>query len=300
MPEYFDLYVLTTIFMANACRLQDDSREADQLFTLARQIMDQHGVTDPAVIARVDDLMGSLRRDQRRLQEAEKLQKRAATLFSLRRLPEDAARALINLGAVYKHQNKGERAIDTTRAALGLLGPEADPRLILCGHYNLALYLVEAGRYDEAADQLEADASLYRQFGEPWTQRRLDWLWGDIAAGRGDVATAERLYLQTRDGFIAEKMGYDAAIVSLDLAVLYLKEERMPDVQRLAEEMLPIFQAQDIHREALAALRLFQEAAHRRELTVDKALQVAAYLREVRTDPGRRFVWADSAKGVLS
>lgn len=55
--------------------------------------------------------------------------------------------------------------------------------------------------------------------------------------------------------------------------------------------MLPIFQSQDVHREALAALRLFQEAALRQELTVEKALQVVTYLREARTEPGRRFVW---------
>lgn len=65
----------------------------------------------------------------------------------------------------------------------------------------------------------------------------------------------------------------------------------MADVQRTAEEMLPIFQAQDVHREALAALQLFQEAARRQELTVGKALEVAAYLREARSEPGLRFGW---------
>jgi len=51
------------------------------------------------------------------------------------------------------------------------------------------------------------------------------------------------------------------------------------DVQRLAEEMLPIFQAQDVNREALAALRLFQEAARRQEFTIEKARELAAWLR---------------------
>ena len=80
-------------------------------------------------------------------------------------------------------------------------------------------------------------------------------------------------------------------MVSLALAILYLKEGRTADVQRLAEEMLPIFQAQDVHREALAALQLFQEAARQQELTIEKALEVAAYLREARGEPGLRFEW---------
>lgn len=96
-----------------------------------------------------------------------------------------------------------------------------------------------------------------------WTQLRPLWLQADIAAGRGDLAAAERDYLATRDGFISQGIGYDAAMASLDLAVLYLRQGRTAEVRRLAEEMLPLFEAQDVHREALAALSLFLEAAGR-------------------------------------
>lgn len=291
MADYFALHVLATVAMANACRILGDSRRADELFLRARQIILEHGVTDLSVIARVDDLVGSLRRDQRRLPEAAKLQRRAATLFSLRKQWNDAARALINLGAVCHHQDQGDQAIEATRTALGLLSPDAEPRLHLCAHHNLAFYLTEAGRYDEAEDLLEAGAPLYRKFAEPWTDLRVLWLRGDIAAGRGDTASAEEAYRQTRDGFVAQQQSYDAALVSLDLAALYLQEGRTADVRRLAEEMLSIFQSEAIHREALAALQLFQEAARRDELTVEKARKVAAYLREARTGEARGFSW---------
>jgi hypothetical protein len=112
-----------------------------------------------------------------------------------------------------------------------------------------------------------------------------------LAAARGDFARAEQAYLEVRRRCTEQGIGYDAAMVSLDLAILYLKEGQMADVQRVAEEMLPIFQAQDVHREALAALRLFQEAARHQELTIEKARAVAAYLKEARTEPGRRFGW---------
>ena len=279
MPEFYELYVLATATMANACRAQDQNSRAEELFALARQIMDKHGVTDPAVIARVDDLMGSLRKDQRRFPEAEKLLKRAAVLYGLARSPEDHARALVKLADTYCARGSLGPAIEIVQTALGLLGSGSDPSLRLCAHYNLAFYLVSAGRLDEAADQLEADEPLYRRFPEPWAQLRLLWLQGDIAAGKGDLATAERFYLETREGFIVHRMGYDAAMVSLDLAILYLREDRWADVQQLAEEMIPIFQAQDVDREALAALRLFLEAARRQELTVEKVRELATCLR---------------------
>jgi len=134
--------------------------------------------------------------------------------------------------------------------------------------------------------------SLDGRFSEPWTQRRLLWLRGDTAAGQGDLAAAEQAYVETRDGFIGQGIGYDAAIVSLDLAVLYLRQGRGGDVRRLAEEMIPLFQAQDVHREALAALALFQEAARQDRLTVEKTLAVAAYLREARHEPALHFAWS--------
>ena len=95
---------------------------------------------------------------------------------------------------------------------------------------------------------------------------------------------AERDYLATREGFISQGIGYDAAMVSLDLAVLYLRQGRTAEVRQLAEEMLPLFEAQDVHREALATLSLFLEAARQDQLTVDMALEAAASLRSARRE----------------
>lgn len=284
-PEYFDLYVLSTAFIGNACRAEGHLGEAGRHFAHARQVMADHGVTNPEVIARVDDLIGSLRKDQRRLPQAEKLLKRAAALFELTHSSDDAARALIKLGAVYNHQKDARRAIETTRSALALLGPEAEPRLYLCGVYNLAFYLTAAERFEEAAEVLEWNEALFRRFPEPWTQLRLLWLRGDIALGLGDLAAAEQAYAGTRDGFIAQGIGYDAAMVSLDLAMLYLRQGQTAEVQRIAEEMIPLFKSQDVHPEAVAALVLFQEAIRQDRLTVEMTAEIAARLREARLEP---------------
>lgn len=79
---------------------------------------------------------------------------------------------------------------------------------------------VKAEQFQEACAQLALDEELYRRFPEPWVELRVTWLRGDIAAGQGDTAAAERAYRETRDGFVAQGIGYDAAMVSLDLALL--------------------------------------------------------------------------------
>lgn len=262
MPGYFDLLALGKAQMANACRVGNDRRQASELFAVARQIMADYGVTDPEVVGRVDQLMASLYKDQRQLQDAERLLKRAALQFGLVQAVEDAAQALIVLGDTYCAAGSPEQAVETTRAALELLGPEGDLRLLAAGRYNLAHHLLEAGRFEEASKHLEENAALFARVQEDWLELRLLWLRGDIAARQGDLALAERAYLETRNGFVTSQgMGYDAAIVSLDLALLYLKQGRAADVRRLAEEILPIFQAQNVHREALTALALLQATA---------------------------------------
>jgi hypothetical protein len=142
--------------------------------------------------------------------------------------------------------------------------------------------LTESGQYREATAILEADEELHREFPEPWTQLRLVWLRGKIEAGRGDEVAAEKAFLAARAGFLGQRNAYDAAMVSLeDLAVLYLRQGRTAEVRQLAEEMVAVFQEQNLPDDALRALRLCAAAARREELTAVMARGYAAQIRRI-------------------
>src|SRR5438105_2001910 len=66
---------------------------------------------------------------------------------------------------------------------------------------------------------------------------------------------------EVRQWFAAKDNPYDTALATLELATLYLEEEHTAKVKELVREMSPIFEEQKIHREALAALILFRDAA---------------------------------------
>jgi tetratricopeptide (TPR) repeat protein len=281
-PDTFSLLALASAQMANACRAGGDLRQAEEHFRHVRYLVRNQGVTDPLTLAQIDHLEGSLRKDQRRFQEAEELLTRSAMLFRISGDAAETARVLLKLGELSFHQGLLDRAVEMVQAALERLAPEEEPRLYLNGRHNLALYLAEAGRFAQAAGLVAADADLYRRHPEPWTQLRLSWLRGKIAAGLGDAAEAERLFRETRDGFVRQENGYDAAMASLDLALLYLKEGRTADVLPLAEEMAALFESRDVHREALAAVLLFQEAAERDEVTAGMVRELAARLETAR------------------
>jgi len=288
-PRVADLSALATAHMGNARKAQGELKSAEELFVFARYLMTHEGVTDTEVCAEIDWLEGALRKEQRRFVLAEELLTRAVTLFGLVGAEERIASVLMTLSAMYFHRGLPTEAAETVQRALGKISLKADPRLYLCGRLNLSLYLTEAGKHEDGDRLLAEDASLYNEYGDDWLLLRRTWLLGKIAAGRGQIEVAEDRLREARDGFIVRGVGYDAAMVSLDLALLYLTEKRTAKVKQLAEEMLPIFEAQDVHREAVSALILFQDAAHREVATIASVKKLAAYLRDARTDPSLKF-----------
>lgn len=268
-PAYYDALARALAYKANALRALGRLPEADERMRSARSLVRNEDVTDTLVYAEIDWFEGVLRKDQRRFQEAAELLGRSASLFQIAGERAEASRPLLTLGLMYYNRQEPGKAIETTEAALALLSLESEPYLYFGGRHNLALFLVEEGRFDAAADLLQADAELYAQFADPWTVLRKVWLQGKIAFATWRLEEAEQAFLEVRRGFIQQGNGYDAAMVSLDLALLYLKEGRTGEVKPLAAEMHTLFEAQEIHREAAAALLLFQEAAEREALTAE-------------------------------
>jgi len=282
-------WALAAALKANARRVQGDRREAGNLFAHARSIQRRYDVADPLVTAELDGLEASLRKDERRFDEAARLLQRAELTLGVLGDRRRVARVLLQLGEVYRDRGEPERAWEAASRALSELDPEQEPRLYLTARHNLAHYLCDAGRYEEAREALAANHRLYEGFTDSWTRLRVRWLEGKIARGLGEEEGAEEAFRAVRDGFLAEGNGYDAALASLDLALLYLDQGRTGEVQRLAGEMVPIFEAQDVHREAVAALMLFRRAAEAEALTRELVEKVLEYLEQSRRDPALRF-----------
>ena len=84
-------------------------------------------------------------------------------------------------------------------------------------------------------------------------------------------------------------MAFDAALLSLDLAILSIEEGRTAEVRDLAGEMVEIFRFRDVHPEVLAALAVFQAAAGLDAVTAELVRDLAGYLTRARREPGLRF-----------
>jgi tetratricopeptide (TPR) repeat protein len=288
-PAASALSVRAAIYAGNALRAQGHLQAADARFAFARGLISFNGVNDTLVCAEVDWFEGTLRKDQRRFAEAEALLLRSILLYRLAGDQKAAVSPMVTLGIQYYHRQEYRKALDIFQGALSQLLPETDPRFFCSVHHNLALTLCELGDHHAAAEALETSRELYQACPDAHTQSRLGWVEGKIASGFGHLARAEEAFLVVRRGFIEEGNGYDTAMVSLDLALVYAKQGRAGELKQLAEEMHSIFESQEIHREAQAAFLLFQEAAREERLTVERVEGFIQYFKKARVNPGLRF-----------
>jgi tetratricopeptide (TPR) repeat protein len=283
-----DLRARAWAFVANACRLRFDFQGSEEAFGRAYQEL-KRGTRDGLERAIFLDLKASLRRAERRFDESKRLLGRAISLFLSHGEKHRAGRSLVNLSTVYNYMGCSEDCVRVLTKAVELIDPERDPRLLLCTRHNLVFVLSELGRFLEAQRLYRDARPLYRSFNEPWVQNRRRWVRGKIAKGLGQTQQAENQLLAARDGFVAEGIPYDTALVSLELALLYAEQGRTEELKRLAAEMMPIFASRHIHREALAALAFFRQAVEAETAGADLVGRIAAYLRRAEANPALRF-----------
>lgn len=273
---------------ANALRVNDELEEADE--TLARAVVCwQEGTGDLHLQARLSDIGGSLRGHQRRLDAALSMVDRALRIY--RQLGEHhlAGRALINRGFFQWCDAQYQEAAESYREGLALLEPGRDPHLEAAALNNLADACAGAGDF-RAAGALLLSSDLRRKFAdEPLSLLRLRWVEGKVAAGVGNLDAAERALQTVHEEFLDRDLHYDAALVGLDLAAVWLRQGNHEAVVTLADEMLATFTRLGIHREAVKALEYLVEACEAEEASVAEIVGVRDFLARLEWRPGLRF-----------
>ena len=228
----------------------------------------------------------SLRRSQRRFEDAAELLDRASAAASSVKF---RVQVLISKAKLLKETGDLEQAVEILQQASHTEIPDDDGRTILCLQHNLTDGLSKLGRFPEAQALLPAVMDLSRKCGGEVDFLRLLWIEGRVAAGLGKMNEAVTALRRVRGEFAARHMSFDTALVSLELAALYAEQGLMQDVKNLARHLVPILRSRNIDPEVLAALTLFRQSAEREEVTAKFATDVLVYLRKARYDPGLRF-----------
>ncbi|MES1240512.1 MAG: hypothetical protein ABUT39_02735 [Acidobacteriota bacterium] len=274
--------------LGNAQRIGCDFAGAERAFEAAAGLL-EGGRVSPLETARVLDLQASLKREQRRFDEAAALMDRVIALYRKVGQKVLLGRSLKQKSMILGESGDLEGEIALLRRALELLSPEHEPRTFLAARHNLISALCEAGRPRDAFALLFHTRPLYLKQGDRMNLLRLRWLEGTVALGLQRHEQAAVAFHEVREAFLELGLDYDAALAALDLTEVYALQGRTADVRRLAEEMLEVFQSRNIHREALGALAVLQQAARLEKAGLVLVREVSGFLKKARNRPDLRF-----------
>ena len=277
-----DLRARALAHKGNALRLLSRYAEAEEQFRRALPIV-ARGSGDPLAEAEIRHFHGSLLRDRRHFPEARRALRRASYLYAQAGQRHEVGKVLFNRALTERELGHVEKAIRLQRQGLQMLDLAAEPQLEAAGFTNLAMFLTDIGRAEEAQHLLD-EHPLGPEMLPRWGHHRI-WIEGRLAALVGDRERAADLLDQARRAFATVKDGHHFATATVDLAAVYAEQGDFPAVRQLVSQSLQILNTLDVPRDAIAAFLLFQQAAAAEALG-------SATLGRLRSRLGDQRLWS--------
>ena len=249
----------------NSLRVGGRIREAEAAFNRAQRYCEE-GTGDPPLRARLFAQMVSLRIFQRRFEDAIQLADEAGRIYREIGQTNSLASVMVQRALASLYSGEPEEAARTLNRAIPLIDPQGDPHLLLAACHNLVRCYIDLDRPEQALSLYFDAQDLYHEFRDPLILLRASWQEGQLLRDLGHAQAAEAALLQAREGFGKRELLYEVALVSLDLASVYVRQGDAAKLEQTVMETVPIFRALGVDREALASLlQLRQLVQHGRQ-----------------------------------
>jgi hypothetical protein len=282
-----DLQAYALAELGNARRVSDDftGAEAELAHGMDRAAQ---GTGSPLLLAHLMDLTASLYIDQSRFKEARVLFDAVYAIHHREGDRHSTGRALISKGFMAVNALEDEDGIRFLSQGLAMIDANRDPKLATTGIFNLIWSLVECRRASLAETLFNHSRPLFPLHFERKEGIKYAWLEGRIAAALNNSAHAEQRLREVRAAFEEFKLPAYVALVSLDLAALWLRAGRTPEIMTLLEETITIFRTQGMSRAAITALLVVHEAVKKQQVTEALLHATAVELSRLKNPTNRR------------
>lgn|GEM_PF-1303898 len=263
-----ELSALAYATLANAFRILDRNREARLAMDEAGVHFSRCGAGLLGLEPRYLSLRASLEFDECHYDQA------LSTLATAIAHPNAAQRELyssllIQRSSIRIWQDQPALAVPDLEAAVALLQPDQHPELWCYAMQQRLLLATELKDWEEAEALLPEVERRLREIGDEFHLIRLRWSQARLAEGRDQLEAAEALYLRVREAFLHHGLSYNAALVTVELAALLLRQGRLEEVKTYAAETATEFERQGVEPELIGALTLLEQAVLGQRLTVE-------------------------------
>ncbi len=279
--------------LGNAHRAADDLDKAEHAFGKAFELLPQ-GTGDLSLKARLYDMYASFLGTYRQFGLSLAAFDIAHSVYLEIGDRHLAGRALVKKAIYLHYSGASDEAIPLNESGLTLVEKDRDPNLILEAQLNRLWFLAACGHYEQATRELFEQRADFGKLEGRVNTIKLRWLQGQIAAGLEKWTSAEIALLEVKDEFEKIDMGYHAALVSLEIALVWMRQNRLAQTEKSVKEAARVFLTLGIPRETLGAVQILNEARERKMMTVTFLDSVVKYLHRAQHDPDVPFVpkWA--------
>ncbi len=263
-----ELLTLSHASVANALRMLDQTQDARVVMDEAEEHSARIGSGVLGLTPRYLSLRASLETWERRYDSV------LSTLAEAITHPQAAggelrARLFIQRSTVRLLQDQPAVAVPDLEAAVSHLDPDQHPELWCYAMQQRLLLATELKNWEEAEALLPEVERRLREIGDEFHLIRLRWSQARLAEGRDQPEAAEALYLRTREAFLHHGLSYNAALVTVELAALLLRQGRLEEVKTYAAETAAEFESQGVEPELIGALTLLEQAVLGQRLTLE-------------------------------
>ena len=258
--------------LGGAYRATADFEKAEGAYEEAGRLCDGDAVR-VTVKANLSKRLAKLRSAQKRFGEALNLIDFSIEVYR----GEDAvylSDALLVKGYILGESGRYSEAVPYFARALSLVSGKRKTFLTTSTLHSAVHNLAEAtSRGCRSEDVIEAlryvkeAKRLLSKKRNSILKHKLSWIEGRIVSRLGSTRAAERILLGTIRPLMKLGAAFEAALVALDLSVIYLRQGDLIKLQELAAETFDRFVVLSGDTEAAAALRLWVEGARMSTLT---------------------------------